>query len=86
MFRWIKLLFHRRRVWKKLSPLRTLSSIINVPITKPQLFCYEALRIVPIHLVSNAHSGLSSNERLEFLGDGVLNLVVAEYLLRTIPI
>ncbi len=86
MFRWIKLLFHRRRGMEEIpSPLRTLSSIINVPITKPQLF-YEALRHRSyIHLVSNAHSGLSSNERLEFLGDGVLNLVVAEYLFAHYP-
>ena len=31
------------------------------------------------------HDGLKSNERLEFLGDAVLGLVVAEYLYRNFP-
>ena len=31
------------------------------------------------------HNSLMSNERLEFLGDSVLGMVVAEYLYRTFP-
>ncbi len=31
------------------------------------------------------HNGLMSNERLEFLGDSVLGMLVAEYLYRTFP-
>ena len=31
------------------------------------------------------HSSLMSNERLEFLGDSILGMVVAEYLYRTFP-
>ena len=31
------------------------------------------------------HNGLMSNERLEFLGDSVLGMLVAEYLFRTFP-
>ena len=31
------------------------------------------------------HNGLMSNERLEFLGDSVLGMVVAEYLYKTFP-
>ncbi len=31
------------------------------------------------------HDGLKSNERLEFLGDSILGMVVAEYLYRTFP-
>ncbi len=31
------------------------------------------------------HNGLLSNERLEFLGDSILGMVVAEYLYRTFP-
>ena len=31
------------------------------------------------------HNGLLSNERLEFLGDSVLGMLVAEYLYRTFP-
>ena len=33
----------------------------------------------------NKHSGLSSNERLEFLGDSILGFVVAEYLFQKYP-
>ena len=31
------------------------------------------------------HNGLKSNERLEFLGDSILGMVVAEYLFKTFP-
>ena len=31
------------------------------------------------------HNSLMSNERLEFLGDSILGMVVAEYLFRTFP-
>lgn len=31
------------------------------------------------------HNGLLSNERLEFLGDSILGMLVAEYLFRTFP-
>lgn len=36
---------------------------------------------------ANEHrgTGLTSNERLEFLGDSVLGMVVADYLFRTHP-
>ncbi len=34
---------------------------------------------------SQENSGIESNQRLEFLGDAVLNLVVAEYLYRNYP-
>lgn len=34
---------------------------------------------------ANEHPGLSSNERLEFLGDAVISLAVADHLVRTYP-
>jgi len=34
---------------------------------------------------SQEHEGIINNQRLEFLGDSVLNLVVAEYLFRAFP-
>jgi ribonuclease-3 len=38
-----------------------------------------------LYLVAHHTNGLASNERLEFLGDGVLNLVVAQYLFDHYP-
>lgn len=34
---------------------------------------------------SQEHEGVINNQRLEFLGDAILNLVVAEYLFQTFP-
>ena len=48
----------------------------------------ELLRDALIHSSyanENRHSGLQSNERLEYLGDSILGFVVAEYLYKTYP-
>ncbi len=48
----------------------------------------ELLRDALIHSSyanENKHSGLQSNERLEYLGDSILGFVVAEYLYKTYP-
>ena len=44
----------------------------------------DLLRHALVHS-SAAHKRLKSNERMEFLGDRVLGLVVAELLLNTFP-
>ena len=44
----------------------------------------EAFTHRSLHL-SDEHKGVVNNERLEFLGDAVLNTVFAEYLYRKFP-
>jgi ribonuclease-3 len=62
--------------------LRRLRSILNYRIKDRNLFVQALLhRSFP---QKNPHSDLS-NERLEFLGDSILNMIVAEYLYRRFP-
>jgi ribonuclease-3 len=42
------------------------------------------LRLALTHASAKA-AGLPSNERLEFLGDSVLGLIISEYLYRVLP-
>lgn len=55
-----------------------LESIINYSIKNPQLFSEALSHRSYIQVPGN--DALISYERLEFLGDSVLNLVIAEYL------
>mgnify|MGYP003330144148 FL=1 len=67
-----------------LSPeLQSLSQIIRCNITEPQLFS-EALRHRSSLQLSPPCRQLS-NERLEFLGDSILNFIVGEYLFQINP-
>lgn len=45
----------------------------------------EVLRLALTHSSYAFEHGVDSNERLEFLGDSILGMVVAEYLFRTYP-
>ena len=61
-----------------IEDLKKIETIISVKFTN-----YELLQQVFIHrsyLNEHKDSGLNHNERLEFLGDAVLELVVTEYL------
>jgi len=61
---------------------RALSKKLGIRIRDPELFV-EALLHRSYHQRGDEAS--LSNERLEFLGDSILNLVVGEYLYRTLP-
>jgi ribonuclease-3 len=59
---------------------RRLENVLQYKIKNERIF-YEALSHRS-YLQVNNHSDTLSNERLEFLGDSVLNLVVGEYLFK----
>ena len=63
--------------------LRQLEKIIGHRIRQPELFL-EAL-LHRSYLQYQDIKGKKSNERLEFLGDSVLNLIVGEYLYSQYP-
>ncbi len=65
-----------------LDALHRLESVLNHPIGHPSLFA-EAL--VHRSFLQKLPPGTHSNERLEFLGDAVLSLIVAEYLHQRFP-
>jgi ribonuclease III len=60
--------------------VEALSRQLGCPITRPELFM-EALTHRS-HIQIPGNENLNSNERLEFLGDAILNLIVAEDLFR----
>ena len=88
MFSGIVQKFKRNKNLKKLSKLFTeqkiavLESIIGLRIKNRDYFI-QAL-VHRSYLEGNNEYGVS-NERLEFLGDAVLNLVVAEFLYTSYP-
>ncbi|MBI4548588.1 MAG: ribonuclease III [Ignavibacteriae bacterium] len=70
-------------VWKKSTgsiDFASLQQLLQYRINNTELF-YEALSHRSYLQVSENES-IMSNERLEFLGDAVLNLAVAEYLFK----
>lgn len=75
----------RRRVRKKPPPVSpgdvgALTAILAIQPRRPAL-----LRQAITHKSAEQELGLLANERLEFLGDAVLDLVVGEYLYHTYP-
>ena len=54
-------------------------------------YCFQDITLLQNALCHSSyanerwHNSLKSNERLEFLGDSVLGMVVADYLYRTFP-
>lgn len=82
---WFKNLFNGRRhtSGEKDSRIKELERIIGVQIDNPALF-FKALR----HRSSLTHDhyeAFDSYERLEFLGDAVLDLIVSEILFQKFP-
>jgi ribonuclease-3 len=60
--------------------VESLAAVLQVEPRKP-----EILRLAVTHKSAEQELGLLSNERLEFLGDAVLGLVVADHLYRSHP-
>jgi ribonuclease-3 len=74
----------RRRTASKGKPkpgdVSALAAALDIEFRRPEL-----LRLAITHKSAEQELSLPSNERLEFLGDAVLGLVVAEYLYRSHP-
>ncbi|MSS70655.1 MAG: ribonuclease III [Candidatus Latescibacteria bacterium] len=77
-----------KRIWRVFSPsqkieqnLETLEAIIGHHFADRSLLA-QALKHRSYVYAADGH-GIESNERLEFLGDAVLDLVVTEYLFRS---
>lgn len=58
--------------------LAALARLLGVRMRRPALYRQALMHSSYVH--EQAEEGLRSNERLEFLGDAVLQLVVSEYL------
>jgi ribonuclease-3 len=67
---------------KKGSDLKELQQLIGCPIRNHELF-QQAMR--HRSFLQHAPQTAESNERLEFLGDSILNLIVGEYLYHRFP-
>ena len=63
--------------------LNSLQKILRVPFNNPSLL--EHALIHTSYVNENPEPGVTSNERLEFLGDAVLGLVAAEALFQKYP-
>lgn len=63
--------------------LKRLESVVGCPIGDPQLFIESLTH--RSYLPFAGATAAASNERLEFLGDAILNLTVAEHLFRKFP-
>jgi len=66
-----------------MADLETLQKTLHVSFHDPVLL--EQALVHRSYLNENPHFSLASNERLEFLGDAVLGLLVAERLYRDFP-
>lgn len=83
---WLTAFFHRwRRAPGALSAarLRALEERLGYHFRNPELLIHALKHRSFVY--ANQGRGLESNERLEFLGDAVLDLVVAESLFRRFP-
>src|SRR5437660_11822106 len=66
-----------------MSDLNDLQAQLNITFNDPILL--ERAFIHRSYLNEHPKLGLEHNERIEFLGDAVLELVVTDYLYRTYP-
>lgn len=61
-----------------------LEAILKIKIHKPEIF-EQALTHRSYLFTNGASNGLLSNERLEYLGDSLLNLCVSDFLFKSYP-
>src|SRR3990167_3244288 len=66
-----------------MADLKKLESILGVSFQDPSLL--EQALVHRSYLNENPNFALGHNERLEFLGDAVIELIVTEYLYSTYP-
>ncbi|MFB6285933.1 MAG: ribonuclease III [Candidatus Bipolaricaulia bacterium] len=64
------------------SNLATLCQSLDLPLSEAEL---QAAFLHSSYVNELPESGLTSNERLEFLGDAVVDLAVSEYLFDNVP-
>ncbi len=62
----------------------TLENALEIHFQKPALLSLALTH--RSYIYETPHEGLSSNERLEFLGDSILALISADFLYRTFPL
>lgn len=74
---------HHKIDEKRVGELRQLAKQIPLEFSNPGLL-HQALTHTS-YANENRHLHLSHNERLEFLGDAVLELVISDYLFHTYP-
>jgi len=63
--------------------VRTLGRVLEYSIQNPQIFQQALLHRSYLQIIEEGSA--ESNERLEFLGDSVLNLIVSEYVYHHYP-
>ncbi|MGB9911068.1 MAG: ribonuclease III [Microgenomates group bacterium] len=68
---------------KKQMNLDLLEKNLKIKIKNPQL--YQEAFTHRSYLNENKNLSLSSNERLEFLGDSVLSFIISKWLFKTLP-
>ncbi len=73
---------HRKKFYTDID-FEALQKVLNYPIHNKELF-HEALSHRSYRQV-NRNESVTTNERLEFLGDSVLNLIIGEYLYHNLP-
>ena len=66
----------------EIKKIEALSKKINITFTNPSLYIKALTHRSYLELSNDAEK---SNERLEFLGDSILGVLVAEYLFRDFP-
>ena len=68
---------------KRLSELHSLAKLFQIRMD--QIYVLNTALTHPTYVFENKSLHLEHNQRLEYLGDAVLGLVIGEYLYRNYP-